>query len=199
MLDQDLCESCGQRSSWPKVVVGRGNPRARFMVVGEAPGAKEDLIGEPFVGRSGQVLDKLITNAGFHAQDDVYFCNVAKCRPPNNRRPTKTELADSLPWLYKQIDLTDPWVIALAGATAVEALLGIKGPMKGVRGKWFSWRGRFLMPIFHPSYLLRNPSPKEGSPTFLTRCDLLEVRNRLIKFKQHDGMRAFVDNEWQMP
>ena len=195
---QKTCDICGQSKTWPKVVVSRGNPRARFMVIGEAPGAKEDLIGQAFVGRSGQLLDKLINHAGFNSHREVYFCNVVKCRPPKNRRPNKTELAQSLPWLYKQIDLSDPWIIALAGSTAVEALLGIKVKMTTIRGKWFNWHGRLLMPIFHPSYLLRNPSPKEGSPSSLTLCDLVEVRNRLSKFEQPDGMRAFLDNEWQM-
>ena len=106
-----------------KIVVSRGNPFAKLMIIGEAPGAKEEEIGEPFVGRSGKLLDKLLQNAGIDINQDVYFCNVVKCRPPKNRRPTKIEIQENLPWLYQQIKLVNPSVIVLVGATALEAQL----------------------------------------------------------------------------
>ena len=106
-----------------KIVVSRGNPFAKLMIVGEAPGAKEEELGEPFVGRSGKLLDKLLQNAGIDISLDVYFCNVVKCRPPKNRRPTKTEIQENLPWLYQQIKLVNAEIILLVGATALQAIL----------------------------------------------------------------------------
>ncbi len=149
------------------------------MLIGEAPGAREDELGEPFVGRSGKVLDKLFKDVGINPLEDVFICNVVKCRPPKNRRPTKEELLISFPWLNQQIELVDPWVIILSGSTAVEAVLGLKEKITSLRGVWRAWEGRMVMPLFHPSYLLRNPSKTEGGPVALTRGDLLQVKNRL--------------------
>ena len=161
------------------LVVSRGNPRARFMVVGEAPGSKEDLLTKPFVGRSGKLLDKLLESAGFNLDKDIYFCNVIKCWPPENRRPTKIEIKNSIPWLYQQILLVDPFILALAGSTAVQSVLGTTEPISSLRGKWINWNDRLVMPIFHPSYLLRNPSKVEGSPTFQTMNDMENIYKRL--------------------
>ncbi len=179
----NLCSACGLENHSPSVVVSRGDPTARLMVIGEAPGEKEDLLLEPFVGRSGLLLDKMLLDAGIDSQKDVYICNAVKCRPPKNRRPTKTELQASEPWLCQQIKLVDPWVIVLAGSTAVEAVLGIKDAISTLRGVWHSWNGIMVMPLFHPAYLLRNPSKADGSPIALTFADLLEVRSRLEKLK----------------
>ena len=114
-------------------------------------------------------------------EHDLYICNAIKCRPPNNRRPKKTELAACRAWLDLQLEAVDPKVIVLTGATAVEAILGIKGGMTRLRGEWQSWNGRQVMPIFHPSYLLRNPSKAAGAPLDLTRQDLDAVRRRLCE------------------
>ncbi len=150
------------------------------MVIGEAPGANEDLTGDPFVGRSGKRLDELLYKVGLNPSNDVYITNVVKCRPPKNRRPSKEELKSCMPWLIKQIELVDPLIILLLGATALESILGKKGPMTKVRGKWYNFGDRLVMPLFHPSYLLRNPSAADGSPTSLTISDLEVVRNKLV-------------------
>jgi DNA polymerase len=158
------------------------------MVIGEGPGAQEDELGQPFVGRSGQLLDLMLESVGIHSNRDAYVCNIVKCRPPENRKPTALEMAACRPWLDQQIALVDPQVILLAGATAVEGLLGIKGGITKLRGQWRqgeggSLEGRWLMPIFHPSYLLRNPSKERGAPKWLTWHDLQDVQRRLVQLQ----------------
>ena len=150
-----------------------------MMIIGEAPGAKEEELGEPFVGRSGKLLDKLLQNAGIDINQDVYFCNVVKCRPPQNRRPTKIEIQENLPWLYQQIKLINPSVIVLVGATALEAILKIKSPISILRGEWIDWEGKLVMPVFHPSYLLRNPSEEEVKPMSLNKSDFLKIKEKI--------------------
>ena len=180
------CRCCSLGSSRLNVVVSRGNPAARLMVIGEGPGAQEDEQGQPFVGRSGQLLDRMLASVGIDSNRDAYVCNIVKCRPPENRKPTALEMAACRPWLERQIALVDPLVILLAGATAVEGLLGIKGGITKLRGQWRrgeggSLEGRWLMPIFHPSYLLRNASKERGSPKWLTWHDLQDVQRRLAQ------------------
>jgi DNA polymerase len=182
----DGCRRCHLGESRLHVVVSRGNPSARLMVIGEGPGAQEDEQGLPFVGRSGQLLDRMLESVGIDSNRDAYVCNIVKCRPPENRKPTPLEMAACLPWLERQIALVDPGVILLAGATAVEGLLGIKGGITKLRGQWRrgeggSLEGRWLMPIFHPSYLLRNASKERGSPKWLTWQDLQDVQRRLAQ------------------
>ena len=182
----DGCRRCSLGTSRLNVVVSRGNPRARLMVIGEGPGAQEDEQGMPFVGRSGQLLDRMLESVGIDSNRDAYVCNIVKCRPPENRKPTALEMAACRPWLEQQIALVDPAVILLAGATAVEGLLGIKGGITKLRGQWRrgeggSLEGRWLMPIFHPSYLLRNASRERGSPKWLTWHDLQDVQRRLAQ------------------
>ena len=162
-----------------KIVVSRGNPLAKLMIIGEAPGAKEEEIGKPFVGRSGKLLDQLLQNAGIDINKDVYFCNVIKCRPPQNRRPTKIEIQENLPWLYQQIKIVNPLLIVLVGSTALEAILKIKSPISILRGKWIEWEGRLVMPVFHPAYLLRNPSKEEGTPMSLTKSDFSKIKEKI--------------------
>ena len=175
------CRRCGLAEGRQQVVVSRGNPRARLLLIGEGPGAMEDEQGLPFVGRSGQLLDRLLAAAGIDSNRDAYICNIVKCRPPDNRKPSAQEMAACRPWLEQQIALVDPPLILLAGATAVQGLLGIKGGITGLRGQWRPWQGRWLMPILHPSYLLRNPSERPGSPKALTLADLQLVRERLTQ------------------
>ena len=172
-------ESVNSSNSKNKIIVSRGNPQAPIMIIGEAPGAKEEEVGKPFVGRSGKLLDKLLQNVGIDINLDVYFCNVIKCRPPKNRRPTKSEIKENLPWLYQQIKLVNPRIIVLVGATAVAAILKNKSPISILRGKWINWEGRLVMPVFHPSYLLRNPSKHEGKPISLTKLDLLKIKEKI--------------------
>ena len=150
------CDFCESQDDFPVVVVSRGNPLAILMVIGEAPGAIEEKTGKPFVGRSGKLLDILLDDVGINPDQDVYFCNVVKCRPPKNRRPKREEIEASLPWLNQQIFLVNPHVIILTGATAVESVLGLDQAMTSLRGTWQNWKGRLVMPVFHPSYLLRN-------------------------------------------
>ena len=166
-----------------KIVVSRGNPKAQIVIIGEAPGAKEEEIGKPFVGRSGKFLDQLLQNVGFDIRQDVYFCNVIKCRPPKNRRPTKAEIQENLPWLYQQIKLVKPEIIVLVGATALEAILKINSPISILRGKWINWKGRLVMPIFHPAYLLRNQSKEAGTPMSLTKSDFLKIKEKIDTLK----------------
>jgi uracil-DNA glycosylase family 4 len=177
--DKNVSKVSDLDNSINKIVVSRGNPFAKLMIIGEAPGAKEEEIGEPFVGRSGKLLDKLLQNAGIDINQDVYFCNVVKCRPPKNRRPTKIEIQENLPWLYQQIKLVNPSVIVLVGATALEAILKIKSPISILRGEWIDWEGKLVMPVFHPSYLLRNPSKEEGKPMSLTKSDFLKIKEKI--------------------
>ena len=177
--DKDFSEVCNLSNSKNKIVVSRGNPFAKLMIIGEAPGAKEEELGEPFVGRSGKLLDKLLQNVGIDINQDVYFCNVVKCRPPQNRRPTKAEIQENLPWLYQQIKLVNPRLIVLVGATALEAILKNKSRISILRGKWIDWEDRLVMPVFHPSYLLRNPSKEEGKPMSLTNSDFLKIKEKI--------------------
>ena len=177
--DKDVSKVSDLSNSINKIVVSRGNPIAKLMIIGEAPGAKEEELGEPFVGRSGKLLDKLLQNVGIDINQDVYFCNVVKCRPPQNRRPTKAEIQENLPWLYQQIKLVNPRVIVLVGATALEAILKIKSRISILRGKWIDWEDRLVMPVFHPSYLLRNPSKEEGKPMSLTNSDFLKIKEKI--------------------
>lgn len=178
------CHRCGLAATRSHVVVSRGNPAARLLLIGEAPGAQEDAQGLPFVGKAGQLLDRMLESVDLDSGRDVYICNVIKCRPPDNRRPTPAEIAACRPFLLRQIQLVDAPLILLLGATALEGVLGIKGGITRLRGQWRAGEGeglagRWLMPIFHPSYLLRNASREQGSPKWLTWQDLKEVRRRL--------------------
>ena len=139
---------------------GVGNPRARLVFVGEAPGRDEDLRGEPFVGRAGQLLTEIITKGMKLRREDVYIANVIKCRPPENRNPEPDEVASCEPFLVRQLELIGPEVIVALGKFAVQSLLRTKAPITQLRGRWHDYHGIKLMPTFHPAYLLRNPADK---------------------------------------
>ncbi|WP_216903444.1 uracil-DNA glycosylase family protein [Synechococcus sp. CCY 9618] len=175
----EACRRCGLAAARQQVVISRGDPKARLMVIGEGPGAQEDATGLPFVGRAGQLLDQMLASVGLDSNADAYICNVVKCRPPDNRKPTAQEMQACAPWLATQIAAVNPAVVLLAGATALEGVLGIRGGISRLRGQWHPWEGRWMMPVFHPSYLLRNPSRQQGSPKWLTWQDLQEVHRRL--------------------
>ena len=162
-----------------RLVISRGNVFANLLIIGEAPGAQEDLIGEPYVGKSGKLLDDLLIEAGIDFRKDVYFCNVIKCRPPNNRKPTNEEISIHKPWLMQQIKLVDPKFIILTGSTAMRTILEIKNPISKIRGKWFKKDGREIITIFHPSYLLRFSSKEVEKPYDLTLKDLKNVSSKL--------------------
>ena len=142
-----------------QVVFGVGNPAADLMFVGEAPGADEDVQGEPFVGRAGQLLTKIIEAIGMR-REDVYIANVIKCRPPGNRNPEPDEVAQCEPFLFRQVDTIKPKVIVALGKFAAQCLLRTTEPITRIRGKEFTYRDAILMPTYHPAYLLRNPSAK---------------------------------------
>ena len=160
------------------IVVYRGNPDARLMIIGEAPGAEEDRLGKPFVGRSGKLLDDILRAAGFDPENDVFVTNSAFRRPPDNRNPTAEEIAYYRPWLLEIVRLIDPPLVLLAGGIAAKTILEETRGITKIRGQWFDWYGRQAMPIFHPAYLLRNQSKKPGSPKALMWLDIQNVRNR---------------------
>ncbi|MEA5569471.1 uracil-DNA glycosylase [Calothrix sp. UHCC 0171] len=170
------CHRCGLGATRTHAVIGRGNPEATIMIVGEAPGQHEDETGLPFVGRSGQLLEKILASVRLDTEQDVYIGNIAKCRPPENRTPTAKEMTACKPYIFEQIRLVDPKIILLTGATAVKGLIGDRGSMTSIRGKWIEWEGRLCMPIFHPSYLLRNPTRDRGGPKWLMWQDIQVVR-----------------------
>ncbi len=155
------CQRCKLCSGRTHIVFGIGNPRAKLMFVGEGPGRDEDLQGEPFVGRAGQLLTDIITKGIGIKREDVYICNVVKCRPPENRNPEPDEVAACEPFLKKQIELVRPEIIVGLGKFAVQTLLKSNAPISKLRGKWHSYCGIKLMPTFHPAYLLRNPADKK--------------------------------------
>ena len=142
-----------------QVVFGKGHAKARLMFVGEAPGEEEDQRGEPFVGRSGQLLTKIIEAIGL-SREQVYIANVIKCRPPANRNPEPDEVATCEPFLFRQVDVIQPRVIVPLGKFAAQCLLKTLDPITKLRGRQFDYRGATLIPTFHPAYLLRNPSAK---------------------------------------
>jgi uracil-DNA glycosylase family 4 len=155
------CQRCKLCSGRTHIVFGVGNPHAKLMFVGEGPGRDEDLKGEPFVGRAGQLLTDIITKGMGLKREDVYICNVVKCRPPENRNPEPDEVAACESFLKKQIDLVRPAVIVGLGKFAVQTLLQSTVPISKLRGNWHSYHGIKLMPTFHPAYLLRSPSDKK--------------------------------------
>jgi DNA polymerase len=155
------CSRCGLAPTRTQTVFARGNPQAKVCFVGEAPGADEDAQGAPFVGRAGQLLDRMIGAMGLSPERDVYVCNILKCRPPGNRRPEPEEIAACIPYLHEQLALVKPRVIVALGNTAVAALLDTRVGVTKLRGQWKLYRGQTLvMPTYHPSYLLR-PSAQQ--------------------------------------
>ena len=190
-----VCRLCPHlASSRTQTVFGVGNMDAELMFIGEAPGADEDRQGEPFVGRAGQLLTKIIAAMGFN-RDDVFIANVLKCRPsmppgaPGNRPPTAAEMETCLPYLTEQIEIIGPKVLVALGATAVEGLLKIRAPMGKLRGRWHSYRETPLMITFHPSYLLRNQSNTEKRKVWEDMLLVLERLERPITEKQRNYFR----------
>ncbi|WP_310481712.1 uracil-DNA glycosylase [Chamaesiphon sp. VAR_48_metabat_403] len=176
-----VCHRCELGDTRINAVVGRGNERAPILIVGEGPGQNEDEQGLPFVGRSGQLLEKILAAVKLTIERDVYICNVVRCRPPDNRVPTPAEVAACKPYLLEQIRIVDPKIILLTGATAVKAITGKKDGITKIRGTWIEWEGRWCMPIFHPAYLLRNPAPDVGKPKWLMWQDIQAIRAKLAE------------------
>ncbi|MBI2561545.1 MAG: uracil-DNA glycosylase [candidate division NC10 bacterium] len=154
------CTRCKLHRHRTQIVFGVGNPNARLVFVGEAPGADEDAQGEPFVGRAGQLLTKIIQAMGMQ-REDVYICNIIKCRPPNNRTPESDEILACQPFLLKQLQAIGPQFICALGGPATQTLLRTKEPISRLRGKFYDFHGTPLLPTFHPAFLLRNPHEKK--------------------------------------
>ncbi len=154
------CTRCALHKGRHSIVFGDGSANARLMFVGEGPGADEDLQGLPFVGRAGQLLNNMISAMGLQ-REEVYICNVVKCRPPGNRTPEPDEANTCSQFLFRQIDVVRPQVIVALGATAATYLLGQRQPLAGLRGRVHAWRGSSLIVTYHPAYLLRDPRQKK--------------------------------------
>lgn len=170
------CKGCPLCSHRTNLVFSDGNPEAKIMLIGEAPGADEDRLGVPFVGRAGQLLNEFFIKAGINRKNDIYICNTLKCRPPGNRKPEPDEKKACAPFLKFQIDTIKPKIIILCGATALESFIKGKGITK-CRGKIYKGsKGTIFVPIFHPSYLLRNHSLEPGSPRDLMLKDLIMIK-----------------------
>jgi DNA polymerase len=186
------CVKCPHLASSRKnVVFGVGSIDAQLMFVGEAPGADEDVQGEPFVGRAGQLLTKIIQAMGL-ARNTVYIGNILKCRPDTpgqsagNRKPTPAEMQTCIPFLHEQLDLIRPKVIVALGATAVEGLLGKTAGITRLRGHWQTYRGTPLMPTYHPAYLLRNQAPAEKRRVWEDMLSVMEKLGLPISEKQRN-------------
>src|SRR2546429_7060678 len=187
-----VCTKCPHLAcSRTQTVFGVGNPDAEIMFIGEAPGVEEDAQGEPFVGRAGQLLTKIIKAMGC-AREDVYIANILKCRPDvpagsfGNRAPTPREMQACRPYLMEQIGIIRPKVIVALGAVAVEGLLGTRSPMRELRGRWNSFNGTPLMITYHPAYLLRNQSPSEKRKVWEDMMLVLERLEKPISEKQRN-------------
>jgi uracil-DNA glycosylase family 4 len=178
-IREDLgeCTRCRLHKTRHNIVYGAGNARAELVFVGEGPGNEEDLQGLPFVGRSGKLLTQMIEAMGL-SRDQVYICNVVKCRPPENRKPEEDESATCSPYLYRQLDVIAPKAIVCLGLTAAQSLLKTKDPISRFRGEWFDYRNTKLMATYHPAYLLRNPPAKA------------DVWKDLQKVMAHLGLKA---------
>jgi uracil-DNA glycosylase family 4 len=186
------CVKCPNLASSRKnVVFGVGSVDTELMFVGEAPGADEDQQGEPFVGKAGQLLTKIIQTMGF-SRDSVYIANILKCRPDTpgqsagNRKPTPAEMATCIPYLHEQIDLIKPTVLVALGGTAVEGLLGKTVGIMKLRGNWQTYRGIPLMPTYHPAYLLRNQALSEKRRVWEDMLQVLEKLGAPISEKQRN-------------
>lgn len=173
------CKKCELWKTRTNFVFGVGNPKADIVVIGEAPGADEDLKGEPFVGRAGQLLNKILEATGFK-REEVYICNILKSRPPGNRNPLPAEVDVCKPYLDKQLKLIDPKIILLLGKVAAETLLKTKEPLNKIRGKVHDYKGWKVMVTFHPAALLRNPNWKrpawEDMQLFKTKYEDMLVK-----------------------
>jgi uracil-DNA glycosylase family 4 len=186
------CRKCAHLAcSRTQTVFGVGNPDADLMFIGEAPGVDEDQQGEPFVGRAGQLLTKIIKAMNF-AREDVYIANILKCRPDmpsgsfGNRAPTTKEMQTCRPYLVEQINVIQPKVLVALGAVAVEGLLGTRGTMRELRGRWHAYNGIPLMITYHPAYLLRNQAPSEKRKVWEDMLEVLERLDRPITERQRN-------------
>ncbi|HPC25167.1 MAG TPA: uracil-DNA glycosylase, partial [Fervidobacterium sp.] len=180
------CQMCPLGLLRKNTVPGEGNLYSPILFVGEGPGEEEDNQGRPFVGKAGQLLTKILESVNI-AREDVYIANMVKCRPPNNRVPTSLEIQSCSQYLLAQIEVINPRMIVPLGSTALNFFLGEDQQITKVRGREFIWKGNIIIfPMFHPSYLLRNPSKEKGSPKDLTWQDIKKVRKYYDDFMHGD-------------
>jgi len=179
------CQRCNLRGNAQQVVFGEGDENALLMLIGEGPGAEEDRQGRPFVGAAGELLNKILEASGI-SREEVYIGNVVKCRPPNNRVPTKDEVAACRFFLDRQIEIIKPQIIVCLGATAAQALIGPEVRITKIRGIWHEINGVKIMPTFHPAALLRDPSKKR--PVWE---DFKAVRDVYLTLKQQKETEDF--------
>lgn len=176
------CENCRLSEQRTNVVFGSGRPDSDVMIIGEGPGANEDEQGVPFIGRAGQLLTKILESVGIDRDEDVFITNIVKCRPPKNRAPHLDEVEQCKGYLIRQIQLIKPKVIILLGAPALKTVLEEPLAISKVRGQWYQAEVAYMdeplyiMPMFHPSYLLRHERKEKGSPKWLTWQDIREVK-----------------------
>lgn len=173
----EYCQKCSLCETRTNVVFSDGIPNNKLMLIGEAPGFYEDQKGLPFVGKAGQLLDKIFASVGLSRENDVYICNTIKCRPPENRDPLPEEKEACKEYLDAQIEILKPQIILICGKVALSTMLNTPLGITKVRGKWFDGpNDSKMMPIFHPSYLLRNDSREKGSPKWLMWQDIQEIK-----------------------
>lgn len=183
------CRACGLAATRHTVVFGEGDRASRLMFVGEGPGADEDEQGRPFVGRAGQLLTQILEAADIDRKD-VYITNIVKCRPPDNRVPLPEETSACDVFLQAQIQLIKPAILVLLGASPTKWILKTTAGITKLRGKWYDWRGIAVMPMFHPSYLLRSESKKPGSPKHLSWLDIQEIKKQWDSLKTTGKLEA---------
>lgn len=170
------CDLCRKRD---KIVLGSGNRSAKLMLIGEGPGADENSTGLPFVGRAGKLLTQILESVNIDRENDVYITNIVKCQPPGNRNPSDEEMATCLPYLLSQFHLVKPGLVLLCGGVSSKFILGKSEGISKLRGRVLTMFGVPAIPIFHPSYLLRNPSRQEGSPKWLMWEDMKLIKSIL--------------------
>ncbi len=174
------CRRCGLCEGRNNIVLGEGpTENCRVVVIGEGPGAEEDASGRPFVGKAGKLLTKILNDGGGIDRESLYITNVVKCRPPENRNPTLAEAKACSEFLEAQLLLLHPEIVVTLGNVPTQFLLNTKQGITNLRGKWLTWRGILLLPMFHPSYLLRNESRAEGSPKYLTWQDVKSLKAKI--------------------
>jgi len=160
----EQCTRCPLHETRKYPIVGEGNHHAPIVLIGEGPGAAEDASGRPFVGKSGQLLEKILAACGFCREQHVFITNIVRCRPPNNRVPQEAEVQACLPFLHRQIELIDPQIIIVLGGTALQRYMGDKNlKVSKQHGQWLTQQGRLVMPVYHPAALLRNPQLKPAA------------------------------------
>lgn len=204
MVDNDLqnieslknsvlnCTKCDLSLTRNKVIFGEGNPHAGIMLIGEAPGRDEDIQGRPFVGLSGQLLDKILIACGFTRKEHIFISNIVKCRPPGNRVPTPAEASVCMPWLLSQIEIINPVMLVLLGSTALKYMAGQDYKITRDHGTWISIQNRIAMPVYHPAALLRDPSLKRD-----TWEDFKKIFYKYRELVNPDHTSRFIINKGQ--